>query len=265
MKNCFTNLLAILMSVCLLTACSTPGSGSGFEVGEESSDNSSKSYMPQTVIQIGDTFEYYPGMVKGHFLCKVNNVRILAEESRTLPYDKFYCPYIQAYPDGSNPRTYYYEEWYTDDSPFDHGARIMLVDCEVTNVDAVANWDDGTNSTMGWFHDPYAFYMHDLVNCVDLTSANKLLTGHIYYGDVSPFYLSYQYDYSKEDDRETHGDETAAIQILPNETVHFTLGFGISGCPEGTKDLSMQWLLVSGAGDADTGLFIDTKLGGEHL
>lgn len=261
MKKCCLSMIVILLSVCLLTACSNPGSDLGFEVGEERFDNSSKSYMPKNVIQIGDTFEYYPGKVKGHFLCKITEVRILAEESQALPYEKFYYPYFVAYPNGSDRREYYYEDWYKDDSPFDYGARIMLVDCEVTNVDAVANLDDGTNSSMGWFHDPYAFYMHDLVNVVDLTKATKQLTGEVTYMDSEPLYTSYQNDYSEVDDRETIGLETSAIRILPNETVHFILGFCINGRPEGMKDLSMQWLLVAGSGDADTALFIDTKLG----
>lgn len=251
MKKC---MICFLIFALFLSGCDIGSTRSEY-VPTDQTQQKGTLVLPENVIQIGDSFEFYPGKADGHFICTVTDVRVVTEQSE--------CPVIDSslwgYVDGEEV-LYQYEEWFVTGGAFDRGARIILADITVTNVDAVAWLDNGTfNEDCGWFNDPYAFYAFDFIEIADLTSFD----GAGYSGPCS-VYFSREGEYREENDPSTIGVETSAIQILPGQTVSYTLGFPVHGEKGGVSaDLSAQWLCVGVDKNVNTGIFIDTALGDE--
>lgn len=217
--------------------------------------------MPENVIQLGESFDYYPGKATGHFECTVTGVRVVEEASQCPPYETVYSDYLCDYVDGKEV-TYRYADWFTEEGAFVHGCRIVLVDLTVTNVDAKAlTAQSGDYSDRGFFLDPYAFYAAQVVELVDLTNLQKV-EDHYSYRGFSDLHFSRLGEFSEKDIPETLGTDQHAIKILPGETVAYTIGFGLNTNGDGSPvDLSMLMLCRDANTDPETGLFIEIGLG----
>ena len=246
--------------------------------GSGQSGNQITEFTPQNVIELGDSFECYPDRAEGHFLCTVTGVRIVTEADQCPPKEAF-CDNVSllvhsGYDEG--PKIYQYEDWFIEGGAFDQGARIMLVDITVTNVDAVALLSDGTlTETDGYFHDCDAFHSYSFVTTADMSKAEEWPDGSRVVNDwmTTLIYYSRAGEYYPEELHDTPGQELYALQIPIGKTVSFTLGYAIDGCQnEPSMDPSDMWLTVSpgrnvaaqGVGDLDRSIFIDTKLGSEE-
>lgn len=262
-KRVVISLVVLLSVLLLLSACSNPGEPQpGAEGGWQHRENDGQ-IVPKNVISMGEAFEVYPMKADGHLLCTVTGVRLVTEETECPPREHFpEPPLLSATVDGDSVN-YEYEEWFTEGGAFDQGCRIMLVDVTVTNVDAVAWLDNGTsNSDRGLFLDPYAFYAYHITNMVNLEQVISQ-SGDVCFALAHAFCFSEAGKYS-EDIRETMGYEPGAIQILPGQTVTYTLGYPVHTNTDGsTPDPSNLWLCVHGGETSrvETGIFIDTKLG----
>ncbi len=215
--------------------------------------------MPNHVIRIGDSYKYYPDYASGHFLCTVTDARVVTQESECPPLDMIDTGWLWATEDGERV-LFEKAEWFTEGGAFDRGCRMVLVDLTVTNVDAIANLDDGTFTTNGYFLDPYAFHAYAVGSMVDLT-----LTF-----DYGMQYVDYKHDYFSllgqysEDNLETLGAEHYAIRILPGETVSYTLGYPVDANEDGSpKDLSDVMFCTGSNRFIKDGVFVDLALGDE--
>ena len=239
---------------------------------------SSVTVDPQNTIQIGDSFECYPNRAEGHFLCTVTDVQLVTEADQCPPKEAF-CDNVSllvhsGYDEG--PKVYQYEDWFIEGGAFDQGARIMLVDITVTNVDAVALLSDGTlTETDGYFHDCDAFHSYSFVTTADMSKAEEWPDGSRVVNDwmTTLIYYSRAGEYYPEELHDTPGQELYALQIPIGKTVSFTLGYSIDGHQNGTApELSDLWLVVhpgrnittEGLRNLETSIFIDTKLGSEE-
>ncbi len=231
--------------------------------------------LPENVIPIGESFDIDANQLMpadGHFTCTATNVWVVTEESQCPPKEAMdEHAYVEAYVDGE-PKTFEYEEWFTEGGAWDHGARMVMVDLTVTNVDAVAWLDDGTftGSCGDYFHD-YAFACNRFVNLVDLSELHGMKGDEYCYAERM-VYFSRKGEYieatglTEEEVIDSLNDDNYAIMAKPGETVSFTLGFMISGEKDGKPaDLSMRWLCVMQEGfyTIKDGLYIDTKLENE--
>lgn len=222
--------------------------------------------FPENVLQIGETFDYYPDQADGHFECTVTDVWVVSEQSQCPPKEDFYWDdlWSAAYVDGEWVK-FEYEEWFTENGVFDYGAQIIMVDMTVKNIDAVAWLDNGTYyGDCGYFNDEYAFRCSNILYLTDLS----VLYGPIdkYYGNEMLDYFSKQGEFAEEDIPDTLGTETYAFRLMPGETTSFTIGFFINGGEDGKPaDLSLRWLNIVNVGTpwntVAEGLFIDTNLG----
>lgn len=226
--------------------------------------------LPKNVLQIGDSFEVYPDLADGHFICTVTDVRVVSEQSQCPPVEQFYLPYLGGVVDGKD-YFYQYDEWFTEGGPFDQGTRLVLVDLTVTNVDAVAWLDNGmNNSECGYYWHDYAFPSHQFVYLMDLTKVYGYGDDRYYQNEGEFIYYSRrgeyleQVDLTEEEITDSLGNEETAIAVKPGETVSFTIGYGVHGEPDGTPvDLSLRWLCISEMerfNGVNYGVFIDTKL-----
>ena len=239
---------------------------------------SSVTVDPQNTIQIGDSFECYPNRAEGHFLCTVTDVQLVTEADQCPPKEAF-CDNVSllvhsGYDEG--PKVYQYEDWFIEGGAFDQGARIMLVDITVTNVDAVAWLSDGTlTETDGYFHDCDAFHSYSFVTTADMSKAEEWPDGSRVVNDwmTTLIYYSRAGEYYPEELHDTPGQELYALQIPIGQTVSFTLGYSIDGHQNRTApELSDLWLVVhpgrnittKGLRNLETSIFIDTKLGSEE-
>lgn len=234
----------------------------------------SETVIPKNVIQIGDTFECYPYKADGHLLCTVTDIRLVTEESQCPPKEAF-CGNDRLWVSqgDARPKIYNREEWFIEGGAYDQGARLLLVDLEVTNVDAVAWLSDGTLSeTDGYFHDTDAFHSYMFVDTADMSKAEKWPDGSqvVSSGGYTLIYFSREGEYCDEELHTSPGQEPMGIQIPIGQTVTYTLGYAIDGNEDGaTPDLSRLWLTVlpgrniaaEGLRDLENSIFIDTKLG----
>lgn len=259
---CLVVLAWVTACAILLGGCGTVNDAPDTEPTERRVEGNTE-IMPQNVIQIGESFSFYPQKADGELRCTVTKVWVVEEQSQCPPEESFALTGLWAYPEGDSVgRIYRYNEWFAEGGAFDLGARFLMVELSVTNVDAVAWLDDGTTTgSSGWFTNPYLFYAYAPIFAADLSVVQGEEGREYFSGGGELYYFSEMGKYS-EDDLETVGIETYGIEILPGETVTYTLGYGVSGNPGGqTMDLSKLWLAVSGTMDVDEGIFIDTKLG----
>lgn len=243
-------------------------------VGDQFSEfPSADTVIPKNVIQIGDTFECYPEKADGHLLCTVTDVRVVTEESQCPPKEAFFGDDKLFVLQGDEwPKIYSREEWFTEGGAYDQGARLVLVDLEVTNVDAVAWVSDGTlTSTDGYFHDADAFHCYMFVDTADMSKAEKWPDGSevVSRGMYTLIYFSRQGEYCDEELQTSVGQEPLGIQVPIGQTVRYTLGYAVDGNENGTTpDLSKFWLTVlpgrnirtEGLRNLEKSIFIDTKL-----
>ena len=210
---------------------------------------------PKNYISIGDTYEYYPGCADGHFLCKVTDVRIMTESE---------CPPKEMLDSDTlvgKDKEYGYDEWFTEDGAYANDCRVILVDVTVENVDAVA-WLASADP-QGHFEDPYAFYVYSVVGISDISQLYEdEETGRqsfTYTGYQNYFSLRGQYD--GDSGNNVPGILDYATQLLPGESVSFTVGFPVHVNYDGSpKDLSKLVLCVNLDAGVETGVFIDMGL-----
>ena len=218
---------------------------------------------PKNVIQIGDSFDFLMTKSKGtgHFSCTITDSRILTDESQlTLdsPSDLYEGGILAATVD-DQVVGYPYEEWFTEGGAYDQGCYMVLIDLSVTNVDAEAFLDSG--DPRGFFEDPYAFHASHFISLANL-SRYTAVDGQYNFGNENNLYFDKRGDYCSEDILPTLGHEPSAIQILPGQTVTFTLGYGIPTNQEGNSyKLSDLMAVVGSDKNAETGIFIDLALG----
>lgn len=209
---------------------------------------------------MGESFEVELTRGTGHFLCTVTGARILTDESQLSlddPEQLMEGGKLIAIEDGEGI-TFPYEEWFTEGGAFDHGCRLILIDLSVTNVDA-KGWL-ASDDPWGFFNDPYAFYAYDFVYFANLSRYTEV-AGQYEFGNENCFYFDKTGDYCPEDILPTIGIEPYAIQILPGQTVTYTLGYGIPTDQEGNPyKLSDLMAVVKANANAETGIFIDLAL-----
>lgn len=205
---------------------------------------------PKNVLQVGDSFECFPDRAEGHFVCTITDVRLVTSEDQCPPEEAF-CDNVSllvhsGYDEG--PKVYQYEDWFIEGGAFDQGARIMLVDLTVTNIDAVAWLSDGTfTDTTGYFHDSDAFHSYSFVATADMSKVEKWPDGSQVVSNwlTTLIYYSRAGEYHPEELHDTPGQELFALQIPIGQTVSFTLGYSIDGYQNGNApDLSDLWLAV---------------------
>lgn len=252
---------AIALVCCLLLcSCDMGGVDPGPGEGTDQTDPTEVTMgVPTNILQIGESFDYYPDYAQGRFTCKVTDVRVVEEQSQCPPKDEFFLDLLPVYIDGKcTPLSY--EDWFTEGGAFDLGARVILVDLTVTNVDAVAYLYDGTlyhHPTQGLYLDPCVFDALSIVAMTDMTECER---GH-FKGALSTLHYSLT-GMCGEEDLDTFGIEHAAIRIEPGETLSFTVGFGVGGFPGGVRaDLSKYWIRIGADNTVDNGRFIELHLG----
>lgn len=239
-----------LLLLFLLSACVSGNQGTFRGPSDEQ-------VMPQNVLQLGDTFEFFPGKADGHFICSVTDARVVTEAS-DCPEKVYFLEDFCATVDGEY-KCFEYEQWFTDGGAIDSGCHIVIVDVSITNVDAVAWLDSAENR--GFFEDPYMFYGYEIVQLADLTDLREVDNVRDY-GQLHAAYISYLGQYAEKDDPLTMGIEPYAIRIQPGETVNISLGFLLPTYSDGrSRDLSMQWLCRQANSNVEDGLFIDIGLG----
>ena len=222
-------LAATLVLALLLSGCSELGGKSGKESPPPEFD---------VYLQLGDTFEYYPGRATGKLLCTVTNARVVTEESECPPYDWFVAERLTAVIDGKEVY-YHYPDFFVEGGAFDRGCRIILVDVTVENVDAKGLPKDQG----GEFASPYAFSVNSFFNMGDKSVVfphpeEDMPSGYL---KTSSMCFSQANQYS-----EGEYTDPCAIEILPGETVNYTLGFAVHTKTDGTpRDLSALYLEAS--------------------
>lgn len=225
--------------------------------------NSNTAVLPKNYIQIGDSFDYYPDLADGHFECTVTDVRIISEQSQCPPEKQFTVPWACGVKNGKEI-TFEYDSWFTEGGAFDLGARLILVDLTVTNVDAVAWLDNGLlNEDCGYFCDAYAFPTNQIVTLVDLSDVQGIDPDRYYFGQGAE-YFSLAGEFAEEDIPNTLGTENFAIKIMPGETSSFTIGYIVNGGEDGQpRDPSRWWLGIGNSGGyyVEHGRFIELNLG----
>ncbi len=263
-KFCVLLILCLCASLVLSACNKLPSIGPSNETDEYATYKYNNTEVkPKNVIKMGESFEVELSLGTGHFLCTVTGARVLTDESQlTLdsPDQLLEDGKLIAIVDGEGI-TFPYEEWFTEGGAFDHGCRLILIDMSVTNVDAEAWLDSG--DPRGFFEDPYAFYAHDFISVANLSRYTEV-AGQYDFGNENYFYFDKTGDYCPEDILPTMGIEPYAIQILPGQTVTYTLGYGIPTDKEGNPyKLSNLMAVVRANANAETGIFIDLELEAE--
>ncbi|MBQ7346307.1 MAG: hypothetical protein IJW45_09660 [Oscillospiraceae bacterium] len=200
--------------------------------------------MPTNVIQIGDTFRHQPYMSEGHFQCKVIGARVVRDASECPPKELFVESGGRL---SAGTERYPYEEWFTEGGAYDQGARVVLVDLEVTNVDAVSLLDEED-----------AFFLYDVIQVADLTKLMVTKDGKLEFYDYWELgfdYLSYYGQYPSEDTM-----MAVAMKVAQGETVRYTIGFTVDAAPGFPVDVTMLRAILDANSDTQTGVFIDLGL-----
>ena len=225
-------LAATLVLALLLSGCSELGGKSGKESPPPEFD---------VYLQLGDTFEYYPDRATGKLLCTVTNARVVTEESECPPYDWFVAYKLTAVIDGKE--VYYrYPDFFVEGGAFDRGCRIILVDVTLENVDAMGLPKDQGGS----FNSPYAFYASFVCS---MGNKSILIPAP---DDLPSMYLQNGPMCFSQANQYTEGEYTdpCAIEILPGETVTYTLGFPVHTKSDGSpQDLSVFYLQCTKVGE----------------
>lgn len=267
MKRTFSLIAILVLLSILLSSCNKPSSiGPGNDTDEYVTQKYNNTEIkPKNIIKIGESFDFpipeFTGT--GHFSCTITGARILTDESQlTLdsPEQLMEGGILGAVIDDDGNYTLFpYEEWFTEGGAFDHGCRVILIDLSVTNVDAEAFLDSG--EPRGFFEDPYAFYAEHCISIANLSRYTEV-DGQYDYGNQNCFYFDKTGDYCAEDIFSTLGVEPYAIQILPGQTVTYTLGYGIPTDRDGNPYKLSDLMAVVGSNmNAETGIFIDLELG----
>ena len=207
--------------------------------------------VPKNVISMGDTFEYWPGKATGHFQCRITGVSVVKDPSE--------CPPVEMFME----KSIFFHEGYENAKHYEQGCRIVLVELEMTNIDAEGYAYDGTLPTScGLFKDPYVFQSCDVIHLADLAVTHGEDEA-LDYDEYLGLYFSERYAYMPEDDPDTLGSETLAVRIAPGETKTFTLGFPIGGRDGKPIDMTMLRTVVAADSNYLRGLFIDLELENE--
>lgn len=251
-------LLSLLLSSCGNSASIGPTNDADEYITYKEHNTEIK---PQNVIQIGDSFDFFVDEYKGtgHFSCTITGARILTDESQlTLDSPDQLEEGGELIVKGDGGIVFPYEEWFTEGGAFDHGCHFILIDLAVTNVDAEAFLSSG--DPWGFFEDPYAFYASHFISVANLSRYTEV-EGQYDYVNENCMYFDQTGDYCAEDIPATIGIEPYAIQILPGQTVTYTLGYGIHTDLDGNPYKLSDLMAVVGANqNAETGIFINLAL-----
>lgn len=176
--------------------------------------------LVDNILSIGDTFSIYPGRATGHLDCKVTSAYFVTDEAD--------CPrewlveesYLEIHDEEHGP--YEYDEWFLPGGPLEQGARLVRIELEVTNVDAVANVQEGDFDPAGCnadYREPDLFDGYNLLVIADLGTMDDL--GNSFWYRTALF--SETGKYAPEDDLQTIGNERYALKLAPGETKQITL------------------------------------------
>lgn len=180
--------------------------------------------LVDNIIGIGDIFSLYPWEAVGHFDCKITSARFVTQQEdcpREWLIDEK-C--LTTFDEEHGP--YYYDEWFLPGGPLEQGARLVRIDLEVTNVDAVANVHEGgfnPSEYLGAYREQDLFDCYNLLVMTDLSTIDS-------YGNSDWYHAALLSETGKiflEDDWETPGDERYALKIAPGETKQITIIFSI--------------------------------------
>ena len=187
--------------------------------------------LEDNILCIGDHFSLYPSYATGHLDCRVTSAGFVTDEA-DCPRDWLTTEsYLNIYDEEHGP--YYYDEWFLPGGPLEQGARLVRIELEITNVDAVANVQEGSfhpDVCNVRYKEPDLFDGFGLLSIADLSTMDK--EGNFSYYHTALF--SETGKYSSEDDRETMGDERYALKLAPGETKYITIIFSIPSTYEQT-------------------------------
>ncbi len=251
------------LTICLVFSGCNAGSSVPTE-GPDITIQDNTEIMPSNIINIGDSFEYFPDKATGHFVCSVADAWVVTDPSQCPPQEKVGRDYnfLMANVNGDYV-TYAYDEYLTDGGAYDQGCRLVMVDLVVTNVDAEAEVYVPNAQSTAWFSDTDAFYSYMIVSMANLSVVNKDGAGVNRYNTLDCFYFSQYGSYSSEDIQGSYGIEPWALQLAPKETARFTLGYVVNTNYDGSRiDLSMLMLCAGTDTGAETGTFIALNLEG---
>lgn len=176
--------------------------------------------LVKNILSIGDTFSVYPWRSTGHLDCKVLSARFVNEEAD--------CPrewlveesYLEIHDEEHGP--YEYDEWFLPGGPLEQGARLVKIELEVTNVDAVANVQVGDfdpASCNADYRESDLFDAYNLLVIADLGTMDDLGNSSWYRTAL----FSETGKYASEDDLDTIGNERYALKLAPGETKQISL------------------------------------------
>lgn len=211
--------------------------------------------LPENVIGMGELFEYTPPGAEGTMRCRITDARVVHSAAE--------CPPEALIQEGwfwDETGRIPYENWFTEGGAYDQGCRIVLIELELTNVDAKASVSDGSlGSTDGFFRDPYAFLAYDVIQLADLSKPYEM-PDNVDYREYWFSYYSGYGQYAPEDDPDTIGVEPFVVKVEAGQTVCYTLGFLLQGEDGKTVDLPMLRATRGADSDTKTGLFIELEL-----
>lgn len=187
--------------------------------------------LVDNIIGIGDTFSIYPTEATGHMDCKVISARFVNDEADCPREWLLEGSYLQIYDAEHSP--YYYDEWFPAGGPLEQGARLVRIELEVTNIDAVANVQEGAFNPVGCdalYREPDLFDGYNLLVMTDLATMDTLGNSHWYHAAL----FSENGKHFSEDDLETIGNECLALKIAPGETKQISLIFPIPSTEQQT-------------------------------
>ena len=178
--------------------------------------------LVKNILCIGDTFSIYPTEATGHMDCKVISARFINDEADCPRKWLIEGSYLQIHDEEHGP--YYYDEWFLTGGPLEQGARLVRIDLELTNVDAVANVQEGDFNPVGCdalYREPDLFDGYSLLVMTDLATIDSFGNSHWYHAAL----FSENSRHFLEDDLETIGNECLALKIAPGETKQISFIF----------------------------------------
>lgn len=186
--------------------------------------------LVDNIIGIGETVTVYCDEFTGRL-----ELTVTAAKFVTDPLD---CPkewmseYAEVHAPPWEAEDSKYDHWFLPGGPLDRGGKVVRVDVEITNVDAVAYVQEGDKP-----NDPYAFFFSDdffshnfLLYLTDLSEMDQ-------HGDIPWFRVYGHSDVRKfvlEDDFRTRGIDNFALKIPIGQTVQVSMIFPVSTKNSGT-------------------------------
>lgn len=177
-------------------------------------------------VQIGETVEITAGLSKGKLQITVASVKTITDGAFLPEKDKFLEQYGR---------------YVSETGELQDGCTFVLVTVNVTSLGAEAKVDLTNN-------DPYCFRADGIFSLIDLTEKQK----KNYYNINMDYYSLF----------DNINDHPFEFQLMPDESIDFTLGFFVGEKRDGSdRDLSQMRVYMS---DDNGKVMIDLNLDGDQ-